>query len=144
VRALEKAGLYRYLQEDAAALLKKDAAFSLAYYKSLARLGGMNDRDKAADEQAVAALIRDYLDTACDWPALKKGGWEEYKTVFARARQFILPMNPPRVALEKAIRLVFAEHGVELKKIRPPEKSGQADRRRRRPAGRGKPAKPAT
>ena len=43
---------------------------------------------------------------------------ELYKNVFIMARKFVLPMNPPRVELDNALRLLFTEHGITLKKFR--------------------------
>jgi len=111
VESLEEAGLYGFLQKEASALMKKNPAFRSAYLKSLA---GMDTQEGAA----LAALIRDYLELKTHWKTLAKASWEDYRAVFFDARRFILPMNPPRIELEKAVRLIFAEHGIELKKTR--------------------------
>ncbi|MDR0403401.1 MAG: polynucleotide adenylyltransferase PcnB [Treponema sp.] len=119
VESLEDAGLYRYLQAEASARLKEDAGFRRRYFLTLADLGVCNGN--GAEKQGgrvLMALVQDYLADTHDWDALKKGGWEEYKAVFFAARRFILPMNPPRADLEKAVRLVFAGYGIELKKAR--------------------------
>jgi poly(A) polymerase len=120
VESLEDAGLYKYLQAGASACLKTDAGFKRRYFQTLSGLGLYNEKDEAEKEggRVLSALIRDYLADTCAWETLKKGGWEEYKSVFFAARRFVLPMNPPRLELEKAVRLVFAEYGVELKKTR--------------------------
>jgi poly(A) polymerase len=120
VESLEDAGLYEYLQAEASARLKTDAGFRRRYFQTLSGLGLYNEKDDAEKEagRVLAALIQDYLAGDCSWETLEKGGWEEYKSVFFAARRFIFPMNPPRMELEKAVRLVFADHGVELKKMR--------------------------
>jgi poly(A) polymerase len=120
VESLEDAGLYKYLQAGTSACLKTDADFRRRYFQTLSGLGAYNEKDETEKEggRVLSALIRDYLADTCAWETLKKGGWEEYKAVFFAARRFVLPMNPPRMELEKAVRLVFAEHGVELKKTR--------------------------
>jgi poly(A) polymerase len=119
VESLEDAGLYQYLQSEASARLKTDTGFRRRYFQTFSGLGAYNEQNEAEKEtgRVLAALIRDYL-ADVPWETLKKGGWEEYKNVFFAARRFIAPMNPPRMELEKAVRLVFADHGVELKKIR--------------------------
>lgn len=150
---LEKAGLYAYLQSEAAALLKSNAGFRARYFRSLAGLCKINEEDREpAQGERLAALIRDYLEEACDWKLFEKpetAGWEEYRNVFYTARRFILPVNPPRLELEKAVRLVFSRRGIELKKIRlfedrtrggqnrsvkGPEQEHGVRRRRRKPA----------
>jgi poly(A) polymerase len=125
VESLENAGLYQYLQAEASARLKADAGFKRCYFQTLSGLGDRNGQDEAETDgpekeggRVLAALIRDYLAETCPWDTLEKGGWEEYKTVFFAARRFVLPMNPPRADLETAVRLVFAEHRIELKKMR--------------------------
>jgi poly(A) polymerase len=145
VETLDKAGLYEYLQKDASVLLKSNPAFRGAYLKSLAEGSA-----EPGEGRVLAALVRDYLEIKSPWQDLKKGSWEDYRTVFFDARHFILPMNPPRVELEKAVKLIFTEHGIELKKIRlfdrdrnrsavehgsPEAPANPRRRRRRRPAG---------
>jgi poly(A) polymerase len=113
VETLDKAGLYEYLQKDASVLLKTNPSFRASYLKSLSGASA-----EPGEGRALAALVRDYLEIKSSWQDLKKGTWEDYRAVFLDARHFILPMNPPRVELEKAVKLIFAEHGIELKKIR--------------------------
>jgi poly(A) polymerase len=116
--SLEDAGLYTFLQKEASALMKKDPAFRRGYLKSLAALSAPVSglAAGAGEGRPLAALIRDYLEMKTPWETLKKGSWEDYRAVFFDARRFVLPMNPPRVELEKAVRLVFADHGIEFKK----------------------------
>jgi len=125
VENLEESGIYGFLQKEASALMKSNPDFRRAYLKSFAALavpqGPLSHRDSAPhphEGAALAALIRDYLELKVQWKELKKASWEDYRNVFFDARRFILPMNPPRTELEKAVRLVFAEHGIELKKTR--------------------------
>jgi poly(A) polymerase len=129
VENLEKAGLYGFLQKEAAALMENNSVFCSAYLKSLAR-------GYTPDGQPLTALIRDYLELITPWQELQKGIWEECREFFISARRFILPMNPPRVELEKAVRFVFAEHGIVIKKTRPVERR----RERKKPAA-GRPGK---
>ena len=131
VENLEEAGLYAYLQSDASALLKANAAFRARYFRSLRALDTLNEGDaEPAGGVRIAAFIRDYLDDVYGWDSLKqteksdkseKTGVplrEASKDVFYMARRFILPVNPPRMDLEQAVRLIFGEHGFDLKKIR--------------------------
>jgi poly(A) polymerase len=147
VESLEAFGLYAYLQPQAARLMKENEDFRIRYLKGLAALG----QNPAASESSapgarLAALIRDRLLDFVDWDA---GLMENYKAAFLEARQFVLPMNPPRVELDQAVRLVFGEQGMVIKKSRlaewgrprragtepPPENApaeGEPKRRRRR------------
>jgi poly(A) polymerase len=114
VERLEHLGLYTYLQPNASALMGENPSFRAAYLKGLGEIpaGGNGGGDSAAP---VAALIRDYLEDFIDWDA---GTAENYKNAFLAGREFVLPMNPPRLDLDRAVRLVFAEHGVSLKRSR--------------------------
>jgi poly(A) polymerase len=149
VEDLEAFGLYEYLQPNASELLKKSALFRGRYMKSLADLNG-----NGSPGEALAALIRDYLEDFVDWDG---GVTENYKNAFFEARHYVLPINPPRTELDHAVRRIFGEHGITIKKTRfiergkprfslaeapgpvdPPEGEPQKRRRRRRrPRGGG-------
>jgi poly(A) polymerase len=119
----------------------------------------------------LACLVRDFLEDYTDWEAGAAGSSaegeprlspsENYKNTFAAARNFVLPMNPPRLELDRAVRLIFAEHGITVKKSRFNEKSrsGRAEEvnvpaagedgspvpaKRRRHRRRRKPSQPVT
>jgi poly(A) polymerase len=113
---LEAMGLFRYLQPNASKLLKEKPDFRSRYLKDLETAG-----DEEHAEQPgwpMAALIRVFLEDTIDWHALDNQ--ENYKTAFIAARRFVLPMNPPRVDLDYAVRLIFAEHGISVKRARFP------------------------
>jgi poly(A) polymerase len=117
VENLEAFGLYAYLQPNASRLMKENAAFRSRYLKSLAGIrqdagGGALSAPLAAP---LAALIRDYLEDKVPWG---EGAAECFKDAFLAARGFVLPMNPPRMELDRGVRLVFEEHGVTVKKSR--------------------------
>jgi poly(A) polymerase len=113
VERLEYFGLYEYLQPNASRLMKENEKFRSRYVKGLEALhAGGNPKPG----ETLAALIRDYLVDFVDWDA--EGITENYRNAFMAARQFVLPMNPPRMELDHAVRLIFAEHGKNVKKIR--------------------------
>jgi poly(A) polymerase len=143
VEGLDSHGLYCYLQPRAAELFKTAPGFKARYFKTLAGLNGGNFGNTAGE--ALSALIRDYLEDNADWDGMRNpapdepreteappvggnGGSpedghdrsppERCKDAFALARKFVLPMNPPRMELDAALRLLFAEHGVAIKKGR--------------------------
>ena len=125
VKGLDAMGLYCYLQPRASELFKTMPDFKARYWKSLAAL---NPGEGRKSGEALSALIRDYLEDVADWDGtlgeespehpIPRPTAERYKSVFAIARKFILPLNPPRTELEDALRYLFAEHGVTIKKTR--------------------------
>jgi poly(A) polymerase len=111
VEALDHMGLYQYLQPNAARLMRENPVFRERYLRSMAALNQEGFKDLPGE--ALGALVNDYLEDITDW---ERGVAENYKTVFAAARSFVLPMNPPRFELDHAVRLFFAAHGVTIKK----------------------------
>ena len=168
VENLDALGLYCYLQPQAAELFKTMPAFKSRYLKTMGTLCGEGITQVTEPEargagctsppagqrfgeprvpsgETFSVLIRDYLEDTAEWEAEPAGAdearplAERYKSAFTLARKFVLPMNPPRVELDAALRLLFAEHGVSVKKMR------FAERRQRppRPAEAGKTAEAA-
>ena len=146
VDLLDKIGLYAYLQPQAAQLMRKNAEFKMKYMQSLAALKGVENQRG----QAISSLFRDYLETVEDW---KPGSIENFKEICKTARNFVLPMNPPRFELEYAIKKFLASKNITIKKALPvrgihhfktAEKEGDAlpasKRRRRKRKPRPKPA----
>jgi poly(A) polymerase len=125
VEALEALGLYEYLQPGASRLMKSSPDFRGRYLQSM---GALNQPEfKNLPGEAMAALIQDYLEDSTDWEG---GIAENYKNTFAAARAFVLPMNPPRVELDNAVRLIFAGHGITIKKSHFPERGAGGPRNR--------------
>jgi poly(A) polymerase len=111
VEALDTMGLYAYLQPGAAKLMKENSSFRRRYLQSMVALN--QEGFKNLSGEALGALINDYLEDIADW---ERGIAENYKEIFAAARSFVLPMNPPRFELEHAVRRFFAGHGVNVKR----------------------------
>jgi poly(A) polymerase len=117
VARLVAMGLYRYLQPNASALMKEKPGFREAYLKGFeASAAGGEEQEKSG--QVMSALIRPYLEGIADWNT--EDPQEYYKTLFVAARRFVLPMNPSRAELDHAVRLIFAEHGLTVKRPRFP------------------------
>ena len=76
------------------------------------RKGGIVHTEILLPENAPS----EYADRSTLWNAIEKA--ERYKTAFMLARKFVLPMNPPRMELYEALRFLFAEHGISIKKAR--------------------------
>jgi poly(A) polymerase len=101
IEELCKVDLYKYLQHNAGALIKRDAAFKEKYIGNFTNAGAV---------AALQSLYRDYVDQSIDWAEQSA---ETYGDVFRIVRTFIAPMNPPRILLEKSLRALFAEHGIK-------------------------------
>ncbi|MDR0655904.1 MAG: polynucleotide adenylyltransferase PcnB [Treponema sp.] len=125
VENLENFGLYEYLQPRASELFKTRNGFKLRYLETMKNLNQEDFKNRPGE--ALAALVRDYLEDETDWngdesvepQALPS---DRYKDAFLAARKFVLPMNPPRMELAHALKFLFAEHGVIIKKVRFPER----------------------
>jgi poly(A) polymerase len=114
VDALDSMGLYRYLQPRAVDLFAAEPLFRARYLSSLSALFTPDFKNRPGE--SLAALVRDYLETAADW----KGGPDKpiadcYRDAYTLARQFIFPINPPRVELDNAVRFLFGEHGTVIR-----------------------------
>jgi poly(A) polymerase len=112
VKKLDSLGLNGYLQGGAAEFFKTRPGFREQYLKSLeAHNGG----SKRLPGEVLSSLVRDYLESALDW---ENSGPESFKEALLAARSFVLPMNPPRAEIELAVRLIFREHGITVRKYR--------------------------
>ena len=111
VKALDDIGLYAYLQPQAAQLMKGNPLFRHRYLQSMTASAQKTLRN--IEGESLGALINDYLEDTIDW---ERGISENYKIGYSSARNFVLPMNPPRFELDYAVRRFFAAHGITIKK----------------------------
>ncbi len=135
VKSLRSAKLFCHLQPHADALLESSPPFASVYFKSLAELD-VRRLAKAKDDENISDLLeyllQDYVDTLVDWP--NESG-QSYKEIAALARKFIMPMNPPRIAFERAMCAIFQAHGIQIRRQRRPgdsEQRGEAPVRKKR------------
>ncbi|MDR0525795.1 MAG: polynucleotide adenylyltransferase PcnB [Spirochaetaceae bacterium] len=127
---LEELGVYAYLQPGAAQLMK-NKEFRKRYIQSFS-----SPERRDFPGEAVAALIRDYLeDEAQDGTFRWDPEPENYKLMFLAVRQFVLPMSPPKIELDRALRLIFKEHGITVKKIRFLDRENRERREKREKEG---------
>jgi poly(A) polymerase len=126
VENLENFGLYQYLQPNASKLMREDPAFREKYLQRLAALNQENTQSE--DKENLAALIQDYLEMVVDW---NEQDIDHYKKTFYEARQFVLPMNPPRLDLDGAVKLIYREHGVVVKRSLFASETGERPPKRR-------------
>lgn len=120
IEELEFLDLYIHFQPAAVALIKNSLQFRQRYYKTLSGLNRNDVHDCGKKNSSIlslglSALVRDYIDDNIDW---ETAGEDNYKQMFALARKFVLPMNPPRIELGKAIHDIFAEHNINVKRWR--------------------------
>jgi poly(A) polymerase len=106
-------GVYAFLQPHAAHLMKQQADFRIRYLARLQRIS--QEGFQPAPGEALAALLQDYLEGCTPWDSDLP---DQYKNTFMAARRFVLPMNPPRMELDQAIRLLYKAHGISIKKPR--------------------------
>ncbi|MCL2192729.1 MAG: polynucleotide adenylyltransferase PcnB [Treponema sp.] len=119
VEALDGLGLYAYLQPDASRLMRGSTGFRIRYLRSLAALNGEGFKNRPGE--TLGALINDYMEDTTD-PELSTS--ENYKAIYTAARNFVLPMNPPRFELEHAVRRFFSSRGIQIRKSQFVEKAG--------------------
>jgi poly(A) polymerase len=104
IENLHAFGIYAYLQPNAAARMQNHE-FYAQYLQRFAA-------EKTNMEQALASLVATFLEN--DDSIV----WDEahFREVCLAARSFALPMNPPRALLDRAVRFLFKEHGVMVRR----------------------------
>jgi len=124
VEALDGMKIFCFLQPRADELFRTMPGFKARYLQTMGNLN--SEKFKGRRGEALSALIRDYLEDNADWDGSRTGNSdleiksvpERYKNAFFLARKFIVPMNPPRAELDEALKILFAEHGVSIRRIR--------------------------
>ncbi|MDR2177235.1 MAG: polynucleotide adenylyltransferase PcnB [Treponema sp.] len=114
VEDLDAMGLFRYLQPNASKLLRENPVFRERYLRDLSAAPD----GEGKPGWAMSSLVRAFLEDTTDWS--RTDSQENYYSAFIGARRFVLPMNPPRMELDQAVRLIFAEHGFVVKRARFP------------------------
>ena len=149
VREALDVDIYMYLQPAATDLILSDREFEKNYFENLKRLDVLSTVEKESRlGKKLVFLVKDFILSLTDWKkeiAENSAVGELYEKTWNETRRFVLPMNPPRVELEYAIRSVLREIGVNIRIPKPPRpESGEPNaapkrrrRRRRKPASKG-------
>lgn len=138
--------IYMYLQPAATDLILSDREFEKNYLANLKRLDALNTVEREARlGKKLLYMVKDFILSLTDWQkeiAENSAAGELYERTWNEVRHFVLPMNPPRVELEYAIRSALREIGVNIRIPKSPRpESGEPHaspkrrrRRRRKPA----------
>ena len=149
VREALDVDIYMYLQPAATNLILSDREFEKNYFENLKRLDVLSTVEKESRlGKKLVFLVKDFILSLTDWKkeiAENSAVGELYEKTWNETRRFVLPMNPPRVELEYAIRSVLREIGVNIRIPKTPRpESGEPNaapkrrrRRRRKPASKG-------
>lgn len=140
VREALDVDIYMYLQPAATNLILSDREFEKNYFENLKRLDVLSTVEKESRlGKKLVFLVKDFILSLTDWKkeiAENSAVGELYEKTWNETRRFVLPMNPPRVELEYAIRSVLREIGVNIRIPKPPRPEGgepnAAPKRRRR------------
>ncbi len=134
--------LFMYLQPAACSLLDGNAGFSVQYQKDLEQLDALvvSGEDVRLGRK-LAFLVSALINIITDWSGRPM---EVYTHVYRECRRFIMPMNPPRIELEFAIRHCLKEGGLAIRpaksrgKMRNPDGTENRDKNADAPSGRGR------
>ena len=120
-----KFDLYMYLQPGANNLIDGNPSFAERYTASMKKL----DELVATGEEIrlgrkLVFLIRDLVDIIAPRSGIPS---EVYNKVYNECRRFVMPMNPPRVELEFAVRYSLKELGINVRMPRSRDRSRSAE-----------------
>ena len=119
VMAALSCDLYMYLQPTACAMLYADKLFERRYMEHLRELDALvAERNDARLGEKLTFIIYDFIMGLTDWEqevATKSASGELYTRTWRECRNFVLPINPPRMELEYAIRDSLRKLGVAIR-----------------------------
>ena len=110
--------LYIYLQPSATDMILNNKKFCEAYLKNLSALDDfvLKNPDCRLGEK-LYFIIKDFVLSINDFSKMNLSSEQIsdiYKTTWASCRNFILPMNPPRVELDFAVKKILEESGIKF------------------------------
>ena len=111
--------IYMHIQPAACALIYDDPSFEQRYMASLKELDALVISDNTVRlGKKLSYLIYDFISDLTDWKKELEANpnpSELFLRTWTQCRNFVLPMNPPRVELEFAIRTCLKRLGVNTK-----------------------------
>ena len=117
--------LYFYLQPAANSFIDGNKKFEQIYLSSFEELDALvAGGEETRLGRKIIFLIRDFVDMITDWNGMPS---EVYNQVYHECRRYIMPMNPPRVELEYAVRLCLKEGGLNIRMPRVRDKRRDDD-----------------
>jgi len=120
--------LFMYLQPGASSLIDDNLAFAKDYEASLAKL---DEIVASGDDVRLGRKLVYLIASLVKQLAQMKGPPAEiYNRIYAECRRFVMPMNPPRVELEFAVRHCLKECGFNVRLPRVHERAGEREGRR--------------
>lgn len=112
--------LFMYLQPHANNLIDGSRDFASDYEKSLGELDALvSSGEESRLGRKLVYLVRDFVRLIAETDGNPS---EIYNSVYAECRRFIMPMNPPRVELEFAVKCSLKELGVHVRPSRQRER----------------------
>ncbi len=126
---------FMYLQPNANSLIDSRAGFADAYRASLEELDALVAAgDEARLGRKIAFMIRDLVAIVADRAVPPA---EAYAKAYQECRRFIMPMNPPRIELETAVRQCLKDIGINVRAARSRERGPRDARGPRKAEGEG-------
>ena len=114
-----RTNVYMHLQPSACALLYEKPSFEKKYLQNLKNLDALIVVEPdACLGKKLSYIIYDFIESLTDWKKETEENpnpSELYAKTWTQCRNFVLPMNPPRVELEYAIRTCLKKLGVNTK-----------------------------
>jgi poly(A) polymerase len=104
-------GIWEYLQPHAFLRMKTNPEFMASY---IAGFRALRDSKVFVSGEAHAALIRGYINQEVNFA--DSGIDEAARDVYYKARAFISPAALTRHELAQGVKIIFKEHGVNIKK----------------------------
>ncbi len=153
--------IYMHIQPAACSFMYENSKFERAYMSSLKELDALVIADNTARlGKKLSYLIYDFIASLTDWKKELEENpapTELFLRTWTQCRNFVLPMNPPRVELEFAIRTCLKKLGVntkipksafsakeQKKEKKTPQDKDKSSKKQKKPSGTKKAAKSST
>lgn len=113
IKACSNHELYMYLQPSAADLMDSSREFEKKYYDSLAELDSIVS---SSFETRLGRKLTGLIDAFIDYIGVEDSTDAQgvYYRVYRECRKFILPINPPRIELEYAVKFCLKKRGFKI------------------------------